>query len=185
MTEQISLSEAKPGDLVFFHSTYNSGTYVTHVGIYVGNKHMYNAGDPTGYADLTTAYWQKHLIGAGRIKWNISNKSDYEPQQPESNGTVGSDIVQEVTEFLETFFSFYPTAKDKELSYYMKDNILPPIGKDYLFTELVHPVFQIVDNQIKVWVTVKYIDEATKAPQFSQYILTLEKDTNWMIVANK
>ncbi|MBZ9535594.1 bifunctional lysozyme/C40 family peptidase [Cytobacillus oceanisediminis] len=68
VTEHISLSEAKPGDLVFFHSTYNSGTYVTHVGIYVGKNRMYNAGDPIGYADLTTAYWQKHLIGVGRIK---------------------------------------------------------------------------------------------------------------------
>lgn len=67
-TESIPLSEAKPGDLVFFHSTYNAGTYVTHVGIYLGNNQMYNAGDPIGYADLTTAYWQKHLIGAGRIK---------------------------------------------------------------------------------------------------------------------
>jgi|SRR5690625_54757 len=67
-TEHISLSEAKPGDLVFFHSTYNAGTYVTHVGIYLGNNQMYNAGDPIGYADLTTTYWQKHLIGAGRIK---------------------------------------------------------------------------------------------------------------------
>lgn len=67
-TESIPLSEAKPGDLVFFHSTYNAGNYVTHVGIYTGNNQMYNAGDPIGYADLTTAYWQKHLIGAGRIK---------------------------------------------------------------------------------------------------------------------
>ena len=68
VTEHISLSEAEPGDLVFFHSTYNAGTYVTHVGIYLGDNQMYNAGDPIGYADLTTAYWQKHLIGAGRIK---------------------------------------------------------------------------------------------------------------------
>lgn len=68
VTEHIPLSEAKPGDLVFFHSTYNSGTYVTHVGIYLGNNQMYNAGDPIGYADLTSSYWQKHLIGAGRIK---------------------------------------------------------------------------------------------------------------------
>ncbi|WP_029191135.1 bifunctional lytic transglycosylase/C40 family peptidase [Ornithinibacillus scapharcae] len=67
-TEHISLSEAKPGDLVFFHSTYNAGTYVTHVGIYVRNNQMYNAGDPIGYADVTSSYWQKHLIGAGRIK---------------------------------------------------------------------------------------------------------------------
>ena len=114
--------------------------------------------------------------------WSKPKKSDYEPQQPESNGTVDSDTVQEVTEFLETFFAFYPTATDKELAYYVKDNALPPIGKDYLFSELVNPVFQTVDHQIKVWVTVKYLDEATKAMQFSQYILTLEKDTNWMIV---
>ncbi|MFU0789119.1 MAG: bifunctional lysozyme/C40 family peptidase [Virgibacillus proomii] len=68
VTEHIPLSQAKPGDLVFFHSTYNAGTYVTHVGIYVGNNQMYQAGNPIGYADLTSSYWQKHLIGAGRIK---------------------------------------------------------------------------------------------------------------------
>lgn len=83
---------------------------------------------------------------------------------------------------METFFSFFPTATDKELAYYVKNNVLPPIGKDYLFSELVNPVFQSVDDQIKVWVIVKYVDEATKATQFSQYIFILEKDTNWMIV---
>ncbi len=66
-TQHIPLSEAKAGDLVFFHSTYNAGTYVTHVGIYVGNNRMFHAGDPIGYADLTSSYWQAHLIGAGRI----------------------------------------------------------------------------------------------------------------------
>ncbi len=114
--------------------------------------------------------------------WNIPIKSDYKPEQSESNGTVDSDTVQEVTEFLETFFTFYPTATEKELAYYVKNNALPSIGKDYLFSELVHPVFQAVDHQIKVWVTVKYIDETTKAIQFSQYILTLEKDINWMVI---
>ncbi|WP_416326252.1 lysozyme family protein [[Eubacterium] hominis] len=68
VTQHIPLSQAKAGDLVFFHSTYNSGSYVSHVGIYVGNNRMYHAGDPIGYADLTGAYWQQHLIGAGRIK---------------------------------------------------------------------------------------------------------------------
>ena len=61
-------SFAKAGDLVFFHSTYNAGSYVTHVGIYVGNNRMYHAGDPIGYTDLNNAYWQQHLICAGRIK---------------------------------------------------------------------------------------------------------------------
>lgn len=67
-TQHIPLSQAKAGDLVFFHFTYNSGTYVTHVGIYAGNNRMYHAGNPIGYADLTSSYWQKHLIGAGRVK---------------------------------------------------------------------------------------------------------------------
>ena len=38
--QHIPLSQAKAGDLVFFHSTYNAGTYVTHVGIYAGNNRM-------------------------------------------------------------------------------------------------------------------------------------------------
>ena len=68
VTQHIPLSQAKAGDLVFFHSTYNAGSYVTHVGIYVGNNQMYHAGDPIGYANLTSSYWQQHLIGAGRIR---------------------------------------------------------------------------------------------------------------------
>ena len=67
-TQHLPLSQAKAGDLVFFHSTYNAGSYVTHVGIYVGNNKMYHAGDPIGYADLSSSYWQQHLIGAGRVK---------------------------------------------------------------------------------------------------------------------
>lgn len=114
--------------------------------------------------------------------WNTPKKSDYEPQQPESDGTVDSDTVQEVTEFLETFFAFYPTATDKELAYYVKNNALPQIDRDYLFTELVNPIFQKEDQQIKVWVTIRYIDGVTKVTQNSQLILTLEKDMNWMII---
>lgn len=66
-TKHFPISEGKAGDLVFFHSTYDAGTYVTHVGIYLGNNQMYHAGDPIGYADLTDSYWQSHLIGVGRV----------------------------------------------------------------------------------------------------------------------
>lgn len=66
--DHLSLEKAQPGDLIFFHSTYDAGTYVTHVGIYVGEEKMYHAGDPIGYTDLTEEYWQDHLIGAGRMK---------------------------------------------------------------------------------------------------------------------
>ncbi|HAQ1864361.1 TPA: C40 family peptidase, partial [Enterococcus faecium] len=64
----IDLKDAKPGDLVFFHSTYDAGTYVTHVGIYAGENRMFHAGDPVGWTNLTENYWRQHLIGAGRYK---------------------------------------------------------------------------------------------------------------------
>ncbi|HFH6653889.1 TPA: peptidase P60, partial [Streptococcus agalactiae] len=47
----ISMEEAQAGDLIFFHSTYN-------------------AGDPIGYGDLSSRYWQDHLIGARRVIHN-------------------------------------------------------------------------------------------------------------------
>ena len=69
VTQHIPLSEAKAGDLVFFHSTYDAGTYVTHVGIFVSQTQMYHAGSSgIGYTNLSDSYWQQHLIGAGRIK---------------------------------------------------------------------------------------------------------------------
>jgi cell wall-associated NlpC family hydrolase len=68
LTQHISIQDAKPGDLIFFTGTYDSGTYISHVGIYAGDNKMYHAGDPIGYTDLTTSYWQSHLVSAGRIK---------------------------------------------------------------------------------------------------------------------
>ncbi|QPR70365.1 conjugal transfer protein [Lysinibacillus macroides] len=47
---------------------------------------------------------------------------------------------------------------------------------------LLNPFCQQSGQQVPVWVTVKYLDEITKATQLSQYELTLEKDANWMIV---
>ena len=68
-TNPITLAQAVPGDLVFFHTTYATSDTVTHVGIYVGNNKMYHAGSSgIGYVDLTSSYYQKHLIGAGRIR---------------------------------------------------------------------------------------------------------------------
>ena len=65
--QHIPLSQAQPGDLVFFQGTYDAGTYITHVGIYVGNNRMYHAGDPIGYTNLDSSYYQEHLVCAGRV----------------------------------------------------------------------------------------------------------------------
>lgn len=109
-------------------------------------------------------------------------KSTYEPKIKESDGMVDTATTEEVTEFLETFFKLYPTATEKELAYYVSENVLEPIGCDYLFSELVNPIFIKDKEQVKVSVSVKYLDQRTKATQISQFDLTLEKDSNWKIV---
>ena len=63
----ISADEAKPGDIVFFQGTYNSGGPVSHVGIYCGNGIMIHCGDPIKYASINTSYWQSHFHSFGRL----------------------------------------------------------------------------------------------------------------------
>ena len=109
-------------------------------------------------------------------------KSSYEPKAKESDGTVDAATTEEVTEFLETFFKLYPTATEKELAYYVSDNVLEPIGRDYLYSELVNPIFTKDRDNVKVKVAVKFLDNQTKATQVSQYELVLHKDSNWKIV---
>jgi len=65
--QHIPITEAKAGDLIFFQGTYSTSDYITHVGIYVGNMKMYHAGNPIGYTDLTSTYWQQHIVCAGRM----------------------------------------------------------------------------------------------------------------------
>jgi len=64
----ISPSDAKAGDIIFFKGTYNSGSPISHVGIYVGNGYMIHAGDPIKYARIDTPYWKQHFYSFGRPK---------------------------------------------------------------------------------------------------------------------
>jgi len=63
----VSKEDARPGDLIFFEGTYSTINTVTHVGIYVGDGMMINAGDPIKYANVETPYWQQHYYSYGRI----------------------------------------------------------------------------------------------------------------------
>lgn len=60
------VSDPRPGDLVFFVCTYDT-TGVSHCGLYLGDGWMLHAGDPIGYANLNTTYWQSHLYAYGRL----------------------------------------------------------------------------------------------------------------------
>ncbi|EGT3748336.1 TPA: conjugal transfer protein [Clostridioides difficile] len=109
-------------------------------------------------------------------------KSEYEPKTLETDASVDADTVNDATAFLETFFNLYPTATEKELAYYVARNVLEPIGKDYLYSELVNPIFIKDGDNVKVKVAVKFLDNQTKATLVSQYELVLHKDSNWKIV---
>lgn len=56
LCEPVSADEVRPGDLVFFHSTYRTTDTVTHVGIYSGDEMMLHAGDPVGYVNYVSRY---------------------------------------------------------------------------------------------------------------------------------
>ena len=59
---------------------------------------------------------------------------------------------------------------------------LAPVSGDYVFSELVNPVFTKDGDNLKVSVSVKYLDNKSKMTQISQYELVLHKDDNWKIV---
>lgn len=69
--KHVSSSEAKPGDLVFFKGTSSHNTYITHVGIFVGNNQMFHASSKYNscrYANIDTPYYKEHLVAFGRVK---------------------------------------------------------------------------------------------------------------------
>ena len=145
-------------------------------------------GDKT--TDVQATYTVKVHVDAGGDMVIVQNptlapaveKSAYEPKAQEADASVDADTINDATEFLETFFKLYPTATEKELAYYVVGNTLEPINRDYLYSELVNPVFTADGDNVKVHVSVKYIDNKTKATQISQYDLVLHKDSNWKII---
>ncbi len=110
-------------------------------------------------------------------------KSDYEPKAPESDGSVDAETIQEATNFLETFFKLYPTATEEELAYYVENNALEPIEENYIFSELINPVFTKESEHIKTHINVVFIDQNTDATVIAEYNLALAKEENWCIIS--
>ena len=109
-------------------------------------------------------------------------KSSYEPKGIEADGSIDPMVIKEATSFLETFFKLYPSATEKELAYYVSGNALKEINGDYIYSKLIDPVFTKDGENLKVNVSVEFIDNQTKAIQISQFDLTLYKDSNWKII---
>lgn len=112
-------------------------------------------------------------------------KSDYVPKTAEPDGTVSAQESDEITEFLTTFFTLYPSASEQELSYYVSGGALPVITNDsYVFAALVNPVYTKSGDTVTADVAVQYLDQRTGMTQVSQFALQLkQEDGNWKIAA--
>lgn len=110
-------------------------------------------------------------------------KSGYVPETAGPDGTVSAEETTEITEFLTTFFTLYPTATEQELSYYVSGGALPVIGNDsYVFAGLVNPVFTKNGDAVTANVAVQYLDQRTGMTQVSQFTLHLRQvEGNWKI----
>lgn len=113
------------------------------------------------------------------------NKSEYVPATCQNDGNVDTETMAEVEEFLNTFFTLYPTATESELMYYAKPDLMDVISENFVYGGLMNPVYYLEDNQLKVHAYVKYLDQTAKMTQIAEYTLTLEKGDNWKIVDAK
>ncbi|HEE9726926.1 TPA: conjugal transfer protein [Enterococcus faecium] len=109
------------------------------------------------------------------------DKSKYEANQVESDSEIDAETTEEITEFLETFFKLYPTASEKELEYYVENNVIQPINKNLKFAEITNPIYFETKDSVRVKVIVKYLDDVEKVTHDFQYNLLLSKGENWKI----
>lgn len=111
-------------------------------------------------------------------------KSAYTPKAAEPDGTVSAAESEDITDFLTTFFTLYPTATEKELSYYVSGDSMPPVKcVDYAFNQLKSTVLNKDGDTVTATVAVEYLDSVTQMTQISQFELVLKLvDGNWKIV---
>lgn len=111
-------------------------------------------------------------------------KSNYTPKAAEPDGTVSAAESEDITDFLTTFFTLYPTATEKELSYYVSGDSMPPVKcADYTFSQLKSTVLNKDGGTVTATVAVEYLDSVTQMTQVSQFELVLKRvDENWKIV---
>lgn len=111
-----------------------------------------------------------------------NQKSSYDPEQKRSDGSVDTSTMDEIEEFLNTFFSLYPSATEKELTYYAGEGVMDVINEDYVYSGLLNPAYYKEGDKIVAHVYVQYLDQVAKITQVSEYKLILEKADNWKII---
>ncbi|ELP1222605.1 conjugal transfer protein [Listeria monocytogenes] len=123
------------------------------------------------------------VITSNPTIWAAPKLSEFQPTALENDNSIDEKTKQEILDFLETFFKLYPHATKSELDYYMVQDTLPIISKNFIYSELVDPIIQKKEQQYLVKVAVRYLDDETKSQNISQYQLILDKKENWKIIS--
>ncbi|MFY1068726.1 conjugal transfer protein [Enterococcus sp. AD013-P3] len=123
-----------------------------------------------------------HIVTSLPTMITKPDEAKYEVKQEENNSEIDAKTTEEITEFLQTFFKLYPAASEKELEYYVKEDVMRPINSNLTFVEIVAPVYTEDGDDIQVKVNVKYLDNLSKVISFFQYRLRLGKHGNWIII---
>ncbi|NTX21010.1 C40 family peptidase [Burkholderia cepacia] len=87
--EKVSMSNLKPGDLVFFNTMRRT---FSHVGIYIGDNkfvHSPSTGSTIRVDDLDSGYWEKRFTGARRLESEFPMKP--EDLRQRVRATIGDD----------------------------------------------------------------------------------------------
>ncbi|HFD6749697.1 TPA: conjugal transfer protein [Enterococcus faecium] len=64
----------------------------------------------------------------------------------ETDGTVDAETTQEINDLLKIFFKLYLPVSENELTCYVSNDILQPIHKNHIFSELVNPTYIMKDG---------------------------------------
>lgn len=112
-------------------------------------------------------------------------KASYQPAEKKSDGTVTVAEQEEIEGFFNTFFSLYPTATEKELTYYANMDVLGAINRNLIYDGLLDAAYYREEGKITVHVYVRYLDQTAKIAEISEYTFVMEKGDNWKIVEVK
>ena len=143
--------------------------------VYIANLGKYNEGELVGD-------WFSFPLDEEVIAERIGLNAEYEEYAIHDT----DNFPMEISEYISISELNRIYEQLEELPDYLLDDldsfVLAPVSGDYVFSELVNPVFTKDGDNLKVSVPVKYLDNKSKMTQISQYELVLHKDDNWKIV---
>lgn len=127
---------------------------------------------------------QAYVITKNPTVTSMPNLSEYEEKYLESSDLLSAEDREKVEAFLNTFFGVYPKATDKELAYYVRDEKVNPVGKDYTLLSIDNISIQTQEEgKYHVACYVTYMDNTIGVGQINQYELFLSpQDSGELII---